>query len=102
MTEAINIYLAPGSEALPVIPQGPIHPLGNIAPFAMTVDIPVEDFVTDLAFLGTRHENPCLAVRWLNAGDSLGVIQFCELEHHMDVHAHRMSNPDRSTTTWRA
>lgn len=101
MTETINVAPAPGSEALPVIPQGKAHAL-DIAPFARAVDIPVEDFAADMAYLGTRHENPCLVVRWLSDGDSRGVIQFCELEHHMDVHAHRMTNPDGSLTTWRA
>lgn len=101
MTEAIDFIPAPGSRALPEIPAGPVHPLGDVPPFALTVDVSPEDFASTMAFLGTRHENPCLAVRWLSDGTSLGVVQACELEHHMDVHAHRMTNPDGSVTTWR-
>jgi hypothetical protein len=55
-----------------------------------------------MALPGTRHENACLPVRWLSAGEGLGVIQFCELEHHTENLAHRMTNPDGSVTTWRS
>ncbi|MCQ1917864.1 hypothetical protein, partial [Escherichia coli] len=74
----------------------------DIPPFALTVNLSPESFAESMAFLGTRHENPCLPVRWLSTGDSLGVIQFCELEHHTDNLAHRMTNPDGSVTTWRS
>jgi hypothetical protein len=40
---------------------------------------------------------PCAATR-----DLLGAIQFCDLEHHTDNWAHRMTNPDGSVTTWRS
>jgi hypothetical protein len=101
MTETINFYPAdPGPFALPEI-TGQVHPLGDVPPFALTVNVSPEDFASTMAFLGTRHENPCLAVRWLSDGTSLGVVQACELEHHMDVHAHRMTNQDGSVTTWR-
>lgn len=45
----------------------------------------------------------CTAVRDLFAGAPRAgtVILFCEKDHHMDVHAHRMTNPDGSLTTWR-
>lgn len=102
MTKTIRVHPAPGSEALPVIFPGRFHELGPITPFAMTIDVTPEDFAATMAPLGTRHENPCLQVRWLSAGTPFGVIQFCELEHHMNVHAHRMTNPDGSLTTWRS
>jgi hypothetical protein len=45
----------------------------------------------------------CTAVRDLFAGTLQAgtVILFCEKAHHMDMHAHRMTNPDGSATTWR-
>lgn len=45
----------------------------------------------------------CTEVRDLLEGtpESGTVILYCEKEHHMDIHAHRMVNPDGSTTTWR-
>lgn len=45
----------------------------------------------------------CTAVRDLFEGtaDAGSVILTCEKEHHMNLHAHRMTNPDGSTTTWR-
>lgn len=48
----------------------------------------------------TEH---CTAVRDLFEGspETGTVIQTCERDHHMEVHAHRMTNPDGSTTTWR-
>ncbi|HEX9228286.1 MAG TPA: hypothetical protein VF885_16915 [Arthrobacter sp.] len=48
--------------------------------------------------------NRCAAVRDLFAGtpETGTVIQTCERDHHMDVHAHRMTNPDGSVTTWRS
>lgn len=94
MTETIHSY--------PADSAGPVHELGPIPPFALTVDVTPEDFAATMAPLGTRHENPCLPVRWLSTGEPLSVIQFCELEHHMDSHAHRMTNADGSVTTWRS
>lgn len=79
-----------------------IHTLPDVGPFALTVDVCPDDFADTMAFLGARHENPCLAVRWLRAANSPDIIQFCELEHHMDGRAHRMPNPDGSVTTWRS
>lgn len=104
MTEhaTINFYPAEPVTALPEIPDGPVHELGPVAPFALTFDVSAEAFAADMAFLGTRHENPCLPVRWLSTGETLGVVQFCELEHHTDNWAHRMTNPDGSVTTWRS
>jgi hypothetical protein len=99
---SINFTPAPGSRALSEIPAGgPVHILPDIPPFALTSDVSAEDFVSTMAPLGTRHENPCLPVRWLSTGEGIGVIQFCELEHHTDNLAHRMTNPDGSVTTWR-
>jgi hypothetical protein len=103
MTEPINFYPADRERpVLPEIPVGPVHILPDIHPFALASEVSPEDFAATMAALGTRHENPCLAVRWLSTGESLGVIQFCELEHHMDGRAHRMTNPDGNLTTWRS
>lgn len=46
---------------------------------------------------------PCTAVRDLFAGTPKAgtVILTCGKTHHMDAHAHRMTNPDGSVTTWR-
>lgn len=48
--------------------------------------------------------NRCTAVRDLFEGtlESGTVVQTCEKDRHMDVHAHRMTNPDGSVTTWRS
>lgn len=46
--------------------------------------------------LRSRHQ-PCTATR-----DLLGAVQTCELGHHNDSRAHRMTNPDGSVTTWRS
>lgn len=54
--------------------------------------------------LGSKAAEPrCTAVRDLLEGtaDAGSIILTCEKEHHMDVHAHRMTNPDGSVTTWR-
>lgn len=103
MTKTISFYPAPGSAAFPAVTTDQVHPMPDIPPFALTSDVSAEDFAASMAFLGTRHgTNPCLTVRWLSDGTTLGVIQFCELEHHMGVHAHRMVNPDGSVTTWRS
>jgi hypothetical protein len=96
----INFYPAE-PVTLPEIPDGPVTPLGKVEPFALTVNVSPEDFASTMAFLGTRHENPCLAVRWLSDGTSLGVVQFCELEHHTDNLAHRMTDLEGVVTTWR-
>lgn len=47
---------------------------------------------------------PCAAVRDLFEGtpDAGTVILSCELEHHTDNLAHRMTNTDGSVTTWRS
>lgn len=79
-----------------------IHILRDVQPFAVTVDVSPDDFADTMAFLGTRHENPCLAVRWLKAAGSADIIQFCELEHHTDNRAHRMPSHDGGVTTWRS
>jgi hypothetical protein len=102
MTETINLPPALGSEAFPSVgPVGKIHVLKS-KPFTLTQDISPADFAANMAFLGARPEtNPCLPVRWLSDGSSFGVIQFCELQHHMDGRAHRMTNLDGSVTTWR-
>lgn len=46
---------------------------------------------------------PRCTVRDLFEGtpDAGKVILTCEKDHHMVVHAHRMTNSDGSTTTWR-
>lgn len=48
--------------------------------------------------------NRCTAVRDLFEGTPKAgtVIQTCEKDRHMDVHAHLMVNPDGSVTTWRS
>lgn len=54
--------------------------------------------------LRSKQQVPsCTAVRDLLEGtpEAGTVILTCEKTHHMDVHAHRMTNPDGSTTTWR-
>ncbi|ACL42247.1 hypothetical protein Achl_4296 (plasmid) [Pseudarthrobacter chlorophenolicus A6] len=54
--------------------------------------------------LRSKQQVPsCTAVRDLFAGmaEAGTVILTCEKDHHMDVHAHRMTNPDGSVTTWR-
>jgi hypothetical protein len=45
----------------------------------------------------------CTAVRDLFVGtDASGsVILTCDKAHHMEIHAHRMTNADGSVTTWR-
>jgi hypothetical protein len=46
----------------------------------------------------------CTAYRDLFAGDperAGSVVQTCDLLHHNDCRAHRMTNPDGSVTTWR-
>lgn len=48
-----------------------------------------------LLFMGT-HVETCEVTR-----DLLGAVQTCELGHHNDSLAHRMTNPDGSVTTWR-
>lgn len=104
MTEhpTISFHPAEAVRALPEAPDGPVALLGDVPPFAVTVDVAPEDFASTMAFLGTRHEDPCLAVRWLSDGTSLGIVQFCELEHHTDNLAHRMTDLDGSVTTWRS
>lgn len=51
----------------------------------------------------TESDPSCSAVRDLLAGtpEAGTVILTCEKDRHMDVHAHLMTNPDGSTTTWR-
>lgn len=51
----------------------------------------------------TEPTPPCTAVRDLLEGtpDAGTVILTCEKDHHMEVHAHRMTNADGSLTTWR-
>lgn len=64
-------------------------------------------FLSELSGPDVNHteEAPsCTAVRDLFAGTPAAgnVILTCEKDHHMDVHAHRMTNLDGSTTTWRS
>lgn len=50
-----------------------------------------------------RTENRCTAARDLLEGtpEAGTVILSCEKKMHPETIAHRMSNPDGSTTTWR-
>ncbi|MET4143896.1 hypothetical protein [Arthrobacter sp. UYCo732] len=63
----------------------------------------VEEVLKARSAVKLWNASRCTAVRDLLEGtpDAGQVIQFCEKEHHMDVLAHRMTNVDGSTTTWR-
>jgi hypothetical protein len=75
-------------------------------PVGEVPDATADEFVTLVRLIDrlySVHAPACTAVRDLFEGTPQAgtVIQFCEKDHHMDVHAHRMTNKDGSTTTWR-
>ena len=62
----------------------------------------VKDCIVNVA-PATGQSDPCTAVRDLFEGtpDAGTVVLSCEKDHHMEVHAHLMTNSDGSQTTWR-
>lgn len=74
-----------------------------VAPFHFDISSTLEEIHSTSPYLSSLVEGRCQAVRDLFAGtpEAGTVILTCGKLHHMDVHAHRMTNPDGSVTTWR-